>query len=433
MRFTIAEYQRGRLIWEPGAGVTFQFEGTSQSGLIVLTRLTDASGAILPERWGDRIGLKVLPQGAEGRLKQVRLESLRGVRIWDNGFGGDPTVEFVRIPNYGFFHRLVVDAGLVEWPEDCIIRGGDALVVFREGEVRGEKIRGFDEFEVMDTGHSQTGLIASATAVGRMIEIVAPGASADDAELRARALLGLIALVFGDAALRKVVFDEAYEGTRDEQRYVARLPVSQKQPRRLSEAEVSQIDAVLPSLLTSDATPLLRALHWYQRGIDAISAEDALVSFMVGIETLANSHESTSPYAKALREERVAIIDAAREPLVEALGRESAGRIRGEFISLTLAERVQAYATDLGLAPEVVEPFGQVNGTRNDLLHGRLAAIPEKDADDAKMLLVGMLRPLLGASEKFGWEDAPRIVGSTRIHMTIYPDDRAQSLRKETR
>ncbi|MGE3960170.1 MAG: hypothetical protein AB7F65_00645 [Dehalococcoidia bacterium] len=422
MRLTLDAYRRGLIAWDPPGTAEFQIELTRSSGLVTLTTLSDAEGSVLPSGGTSRIGFKVLPEAAARHLSRVRWINLVGTRIWNRGFGGDPDTTLVRIPNYGYFHRLVVDAGLIDWPEDSVLRVGDATVIFINGEVKGEEVRAIEDVEATDSGYALTGLIASATAEGRMIEVVAPGASPEDAEVHARATLGLIELVLGEAAVRSVKFDEAYEGLPTEQRYVARLPVSAKAPRRISDDEIDHIHDLLPSLFEDEATSLLRALHWYQRGLEAATDEEALTAFLVGVETLANTHEPHSEGARKLREQRAEQIGRVWEVLLQELGKEAATRLRDEFPRLSLAERVRAFAKDHGVPAEAISEFGALNAARNNMLHGRLAAADEQQAFEAEKLLTALLRGRLGVTSGFQWENAPRVVGKAAIHMTVSPD-----------
>lgn len=422
MRLTLEAYRRGLLVWEPPDIGEFQIELTRASGLVTLTTLSDPDGSVLPSGGTSRIGFKVLPESAASRLSRVRWINLVGTRVWNGGFGGDPDTTLVRIPNYGYFHRLVVDAGLIDWPHDSVLRVGDATVIFINGEVKGEEERAIEEVETTDSGYALTGVIASSTAEGRMIEVVAPGTSPEDAEVHARATLGLIELVLGEAAVRSVKFDEAYEGLPTEQRYVARLPVSPKAPRPISDDEIDQIHDLLPSLFEEDATSLMRALHWYQRGLEAATDEEALTAFLVGVETLANTHERKSESAAVLKGQRAEQIGRVWEVLVQELGRDTAARLRGEFSRLSLAERVRAFAEDHGVPSEKIATFGTLNAARNNMLHGRLAEADEQHAYEAEKLLTALLRGRFGVTSSFAWEGAPRIVGKAAIHMTVSPD-----------
>ncbi len=96
--------------------------------------------------------------------------------------------------------------------------------------------------------------MGEAEANGRFVEIIAHGNSADEAESRAHATLGLVGLCLGDQAIGEIVFSEPYE-TQDERQFGAlRAGVTAKIPRTAQTEEKNALAEAISALLTEEKT-----------------------------------------------------------------------------------------------------------------------------------------------------------------------------------
>jgi hypothetical protein len=252
----------------------------------------------------------------------MRLECVQNdvviTRIWHGIPDGAP-VMLTHLPDYGTYHRLVVDAGTLGWDEDTVFRNDGILVRFVTGHVQGELTDQLKPAVSPEGNIALEGGQATAVATGRFIEVVASGKSPEHAELQGRALLGLLALALGQNVLGKVVFSEPWVAASEEQLGEA-VALGSEVPRQTQPAEFDEIDALIERVTHDGQMERVRiiSLGWYERGFRAREPLEILLSFYIGLESLvAAFSKSSAPSGPVNQDDHWTVADPED---VEAVG-----------------------------------------------------------------------------------------------------------------
>src|SRR5262245_13499443 len=145
----------------------------------------------------------------ELRIVWERLDGDRVVTaIWQNGA---QLIPLIHVAGFGFFHRLVVSCPALDWQEDLVFAVSDARVRFVTGTVRVERARPDPVAKLVEGRASVEVAVGTEDISGRFIDVIAPGDDPEKAELRAQAILGLVALCLGENAIGAIESSEPYE------------------------------------------------------------------------------------------------------------------------------------------------------------------------------------------------------------------------------
>jgi len=240
MKLTPDEFKRGIISWESEGPIQVRTRTAGPAGETTgwSDWLTDSAGSVVKSPAGPRRQLSIRSAGGGALVppNQLRWEQEQGDEVVTLLFDGsldEPPKFLKRVLGPGFFHRLVVSTPAFSWGDDVVLREPGLLVRFVEGRLIGEKVDPISQVEIDEGG--QVSLTSTPMgeyeATGRFIEIIVSGASADDAESRAHAALGLVGLCLSDQAVGDLVFSEPYE-TKDGRQFGAlRAGVTAKVPR----------------------------------------------------------------------------------------------------------------------------------------------------------------------------------------------------------
>ena len=360
------------------------------------------------------LAVEVADRSALERPFRVRWERLVGdvvaTSVWENSLT-DPPTKLTHIPNFGTFHRLVIATPHLAWDDDFVLRVDDVLIRLVTGSIYGEKIEPLDQVDEQNGQVFLSGAgSGSATVKGRFVEVTAPGRTPEEAEMFARSLLGLVALVLGPHTVGDVVFSEPYTAKRHEQLGTMRIPVKARIPRQAGQTEVHVVHTLLPHLLMGDRSARGRslALAWYERALRAESALDELLSCIIGIEALISTYASTSgPVPEALqREERLRPV---AKDLKAALGTNDGALAIQRLVEPTLTEKFRYYGSKHGLASDLVDDFQRLAGLRNDAVHGRVVVIEPQDTNKIRDILLAMIKAEFGLLGPMAWQKVPTV------------------------
>jgi hypothetical protein len=197
--------------------------------------MADAAGSIVGIDMGAQIQVTIQnfkPDHAPGFWLKLEREydSVVRTQIWHDIT--KPPATLRHVPGYGVSHRLVIDARTLDWDQDCVFRQRDILVRFVTGGLEGESKGSLKAVNHGDGKLALQGEQTTATASGRFIEVVSPGASADQAEALAYAILRI-----GSSR----VFSEPWNATASEQIGQAFIPGSEL-PRKAAGTELGGLD-----------------------------------------------------------------------------------------------------------------------------------------------------------------------------------------------
>lgn len=430
MRVGAARYAQGFVTWTPIEGLTIRV-GTHSSPSEPVTwsdRMTDPSGSLVAMPLGKSVQLRYEMAGT-GPIEIAKLwvaieRVVKGVVVTDvfHGFPKKP-VTVRHVPGYGPYHRLVVDAGTLDWDEDTVFREMGILVRFVTGEVEGEHmddLRAQIDEEGRPTLEGEQG---TARATGRFIEVVTPGRDSQQAEQHAYATLGLLALALGGNVLGNVVFSERWNASPKDQVGEA-VAVGTSFARKPTAEEVDRVDELLYAM-TVDG-PIARSrvisLRWYERGLRSTAPLDMLLSFFIGIETLVSAYAAANspiPAEQGRAAENEAILERA-----EALGKKVLSRLAGRLRGRTLREEFAFYSQQHGLGAADTSRFDKTKRIRDNAVHGDEVDVTVEVAHDAEELLRTMLKTEFSIAGELPWETQPRIRGM-RLVFKLVPADSA--------
>jgi hypothetical protein len=417
MKLTAAEYARGLMSWTPIEGLTIRIGTASKAGdpITWSEALTDPNGSLVPIDIGPTFQLRFEMAShkpivlAELRTKLERVTD--GV-VMTRIFHGMPKTPMIlrHVPDYGTYHRLVVDAGTLDWGEDVVFREIGILVRFVTGELEGERISalkaGVDE-QGKPTLEGEQG---TAKATGRFIEIVTPGPSPQQAEQQAYAALGLLAVGLGPNVIGAVVFSEPWEASPTDQ-LGAMVAKGTAFARKADAAEIGQVDTLLARLSADGpvARSVVISLRWYERGLRATAPLDMLLSFFIGIETLVSAYAKANapiPVETARAPENDAIIKKIR-----TLGQKVVDRVSQRLRGTSNRDQFDFYSQKHGLGAEDTARFDKTKRLRDRAVHGDAVEVTLETAHEAEELLRSMLKGAFDLRNQLPWEKQPLVRG----------------------
>ena len=303
----------------------------------------------------------------------------------------------------------------MSYGEDIVFREPGLLIRFVEGRLVGEKVDPISQVEIDDGGQVSltSAPMGEYEASGRFIEVIITGESADAAESRAYAIVGLVGLCLGDQAIGDVVFSEPYE-TRDGRQFGAlRAGVTAKIPRFAQSHEKDLLAASLSGFLNMQraARAIRIALAWYERGLRSTTPLERFFSFLVGLEVLVNSHASEhGPTPEA--SERELAFERIRDKVAAMLDASNVNRLAERFIEPSFGDRARFYTERRGWDPGIYEEIRQLYHLRNRAVHGDPVIIGTDDVRRAHKICVKSLKAELGIVGDLGWEHEPKLLGT---------------------
>ena len=424
MKLSAEEYAQGFVQWDSPDPIQVQ-PGVTDGGREHEwgELLVDSGGSKVTTPARRYVSVRIRPLGRQVRFEGLRIrwerteDEVLKTGIWH----GDPRQSPIRlkhIPDFGTFHRLVVAPRFLDWTEDVVLRHGALVVRFVRGSLEVERTTDFDKVKV-EPGHFvfEGGAAGTERATGHLIEIVAPGANERDAELRARAVLGALALGLGDHVIGDVVSSETYSATEHGQDGFVDIGVRVKVPRTFASAEIDRVDEYLGLLLRADRLSRARTLsfRWFERGLRAEAPLDRVLSMFIALETLVSAYSkehSPLPVEQGRKPENLSILDACK-----ALGGPVLERLRNRLAGATITERFAFFAESRGLG-DTIATFRDLVKLRNDAVHGDLVDVTREDANKLEKLLLRMLKADVGITGTLECESHPAIYGM-RMHFSL--------------
>ncbi len=409
MKLTAEEYQRGILYWNVTGKLKIKTSSTLPGEPPQWSDwLTEPQGSLMQTPGHSDVHFDVKADGPvdQARPIQLRLERCEHgeivTMIWE-GPQMRPTYPLSRIPNHGTFHRLVVAVDALRWTEDAIIRHGDIVVRLITGKVIGETPVGIASEEIQE----RTMVVTSSTLEtiereGYFIEVVAPGETPQAAEQSCRAILGYVAVCLGENAIADVVFSEGTKATSEFQVWEAKLPpFSTRFRQHTTEQQVLDLDQRFSLILSPGAalseiqTAYQVALRLYERGVRDSDPLDSFISFFFGVEALANAYADLYGPIPEKQEKRDRLTELIKR-LPQPVDKDTRTWLRQELHRTTLAENFKFFVNKHDWEASLLEQFQGMKKLRDNISHGRLPNVELWQAEQAKGLLVRMLKAEFG-------------------------------------
>lgn len=409
MKLTVEQYERGILYWKVKGKLRVRTGSTSPGEPLRWSEwLRNPDGSLVQSPGHSDITVDVKADGPVDQRQpiQVRLErcedgEIRAVLFESPDFR--PSYPLSGIPNRGIFHRLVVAVDALDWPEDVVIRHGDVVVRLIAGEVSGEPPVDIARQEIQDNTIVVTSsVLRTVKHEGRFIEVVAPGDSPEAAEQLCRAVLGYVAVCIGEHAIAPVAFSQGTYTTPQAQIWTATMPpFAGRFFQHATEAQTDAIDQRF-SLLVSPGRSFSEtqiahqvALRLYERGVRDRDPLNSFLSFFFGIEALANAYADIhGPIPeKQAKKNRV---NELLKLLPQPVAKETRGWLRNELHRTTLAENFKFFVDRHQWEVELLGRFQALKKLRDSTSHGRLPDVGIGQSEQAKALLIRMLKAEFG-------------------------------------
>lgn len=394
MKLTAEEYCRGLISWKAEGFATVQ----TASGHDSFSRsLLNPAGSIVESLPAPARHIQFSPSTPATLLLpfSVHWEIVDNgqvvTRIWDNTLRESI---LIGAPNFGRFHRLVVEPRYLSWNDDMVFRVGEVIVRLTS-TVQGEASTPISEVHERNTSAFEIE-VQTIERKGMFIEIIAPE-TAQSAYDEAYTILGLLAVTVGEECVGNVVFSEDIEGTDKGTRFSVEVGRDFRMLRTVSSVDESAIDHGLSRTINRgiEKKALAIGLRWYEHDIRAVSPADNLLAFYVGLEALldafANAHRLASPLAKITRDESIPGLMAS---LVEVHGQAVVDRFlkRLQHDSPSIIDKAEFYAQKRNLGSEFVARFRRAKKARDPLMHGSTSTVTREVANDARDALRLALR-----------------------------------------
>lgn len=408
-------YSRGFAVWN-GDAVTSVF--SDREGLKKLLRgeaFDDGRWLCAAVDWdapGDvpiELELSVDPVLGQqlASLEWIRSDGVVETRVWQ--WNGERIDEFrlVHARTAGDSYRLVVDASKLHWDGDRVFRSGHDALRFSTQPIYGHRSKPLPTVIEDGVPSAQMGL-GPDTYEGRVVEIVAHSESNGTAETRCRAMLGLLALVFGPSALGSVIFESAVSSPLNggfTETVMGRI--SWNYELNLPPAAFDQGLAQLSPALRGAGAGAIRALERLAQGVGATSDELKLSAYFAGIEVIVKDFESRSGGVSWIRERG----DGSRERLSIALDEIGdvalKNKLLGSLYHVPVKESFKHWQESKKFDPSAFQTLSDITKRRNSLFHEGSPGDLHQLVGDAKRLLCQMIAVEIGRSPDHVWQLYP--------------------------
>ncbi len=423
MRMSTEQYRRGFIRWSTEGPSTVQTSTgpDASSSLPYSTPLTEPTGSIVQSPPGPHRDLKLNPESpaALGRCWRV---------VWDRLVDDDIDAlvidpangiaqSVIGIPDIGRFRRIAVSVPYLDWSEDAVFRVGGVVVrLVKQGRLLHPTRSSVDSPKTAmawrNDGQQEPWM-------DRFVEIVAPEGAADEDDL-AFAILGLLALVVGDAVVGDLVMSDTREfvphlGSTEYSVSLmgqgswlpSSVSLTLRLPVLITEEQLDAFDRSLAVLTAKGPLPdkIALALRWYERELRSFSPIDRLLASFVGIEAtitvISEVNRFQSPIADLLDDDR---IPALLQPLVDKHGEHKVDRLRKRLVDKrpSMLDRFDFAAGKLGLSSEASARFRSTKNLRDAVMHGSNRPIGHDAATAASGLLAEVIRSTIDWLHRVG-------------------------------
>jgi hypothetical protein len=325
MLLTANEYRRGVVKWAADTDATLAVVTFDGGRRITSSRMTEPAGSVPDIEPGDIVQMNMLANDPDTPLDYYRLSWDRCLRdeivtILNGGPAGEAML--TGIPALGRFERLMLAVPYLQWDDGWVVRVGDVAVRFTNVL----QFEGFSTDSVEHRGRESTVIQTFSTRQieGSFIEIVAPETMSDRHEI-AFAIVGLLALVFGEIAIGDNVHRDVLISTPAGTEYAVTTPLHSipsapnlalRMPIQPPIEWMQDFDRLLTRFVdvTDVRTDTALALRWYERAARTGGNVDKFLAAFVGLESLIGALGRRvgveSPIADLLRDPRVGALDA---------------------------------------------------------------------------------------------------------------------------
>jgi hypothetical protein len=406
------EYARGLVKWSINGGATVTVVSGHDEDAVSSSLLTDAAGSIPDIVAGEDVSISTVANSSSalGAPIWVSWDRLFRDQISTHYIGSEiGELALIGIPGPGQFERLIVSVPYLQWGDGWVVRVGDVIVRLCNSIAveRHERI----EEQYADRRTTFVLDFRSHRLDGSFVEIVAPGSIGEQHEI-AYAILGIAALVFGDAAIGDLVqldvLTSTPMGTQFAVRYSHGSDTSApnrtlRMPIRPNREMLEHFDRLLTQFLEQEG---IRAdcslpLRWFERAVRTGNGVDGFLAAFVGLESLIGAQARRigveSPIADLLRDPEVPELLA---PLRARYPHDQIDRLVSRLQNRTpsLRDGFEAVAANLGLSEEDQQAFKSASDARHPLVHGGRGTIDDGVAERSVKLLETMLKAVVGQS-----------------------------------
>ena len=368
-------------------------------------------------------------------LNKVRWERDGNTFIWPGPVG------FSRRPgplslgrDYGISYRLVFQPQRAGWSEPFAVISHRARIRFSKGGMKGHDISGFHDAEPTPEGtRAVEGAVEEIEAEGDTVEVLAtiPGDNEEQAKEAARneveAIVGLLALCFGEQILGKPIFAEYYSSAATGEQGHIHIPIKHLVEVSVEKNQASIADEPLAKLYCSSIGHSIgMALRWYAVGLNSDSPVDTYIAYFVGLEALASGYfASIDP--KPVRKEYAQLEEylAEAHPTISHRLREV---VLDRLADFPLAMKFEEYwKSQFGQPTRESGQFSRLNRLGSEVLHGSARSVTSHHVNSVRTLLEKLL------AREFGLEglvssrqSGPKLLELVLTYATVPSKERAK-------
>ena len=296
------------------------------------------------------------------------------------------------VPEYGHFHRLVVEGGNIEWSEDHAMRMGKDTVRFVDGMVDGPWRNGISRESGDQTNYEAVFDLRDAPLAGRFIEIVANGDDAKDARRRALAYLGYFNLIFGPGSYGVVRIDAEITALRKQPEHYRLVGTDHLGFRvQIDDAALERCAKDFDQLAGMRGRSLgMKALERYGQGCRSVEDELAFGAMVAGIDRVVSDFYS-SPPGKPVRDRLRESADLFISRHLSSANPEEQKKIKSSLTFSSFADKFSFYVERVNLKSNFIDKFKDMKDTRDALFHGTSSDEVARNVAAAKDILAAVI------------------------------------------
>lgn len=410
MRIDLDRYRTGFLRWRADYCAPYLISPVGSMPVTAEGLLSNGeSFAFLPKPLGDDLGVTFHGKRAFSRVEPLGWYE----RLYDDGkfitdvfdFSGTDVrrIHLIHVPDAGIFHRLVVDAGNLEWDPDFVLREGrDAIRML--SAVHGPWSEGIREERGDRTNYEVFFDVREGSLEGKFVEVVASGDDKYTARVRAFALLGYINVILGPATYGAIRVDAEIDARRGQTERLTLLAddlLRYRVPFDDSAIHLGFTD--LPTIANATGSSrLMIALERYSQASSTRSEELSFAALIAGIDAVTSDFYKERGGGDQKRE-RIQIANEFVSEHLAGADKKMVSRIRDLIISPSFLDRFVFYASEHGLADELVPKFQKIKNQRNNLFHAANSETTHVNLKSAQQIMLEVIAIESGIDRRKMW------------------------------
>jgi len=343
-------------------------------------------------------------------LEWVRLDGNVETRLWSTGADGVVESRLLHAKSFASYCRKVVATPRLKWKSNQVYRYGNDSIRFWSGNVSGHRGGPSTTERTSDNEVVSRITFGPETVTGSFIEVVASELGGQDAVTRCGAILGLLTIAFGPAAISEPIFDHQPVASREG------VMVDNHESMidfhyELTVERPFEIEKLVPlgTILNSPNKAILRAMERYGQGVSSQNYELKLLAFYAGIEVIVREFESGQGGVPSIRA-TFNTHKSAFKTFLNSLNDEALkSKIMGSLGHAGILKSFDFWKAERKFESAEAEQFPTISKRRNELFHTGSPGDLHDLVEISRLLLVQMICIEAGIDPRQPWNRYPAL------------------------